>query len=53
MKPDWLWMEFSNLHARWMSGKISKEEREKNWQEMLAKAGITAEEFSAKHGGAN
>ena len=51
-KPDWLWMEFSRLFSRYISGKISKEKFELAWKTALKKKGVTQEQFSAKYGGA-
>ena len=50
-QPDWLWLEFSSLHSRWMSGKITREEYDKAWQAALDKAGVTREEFAARCSG--
>ena len=49
--PDWLWMEFSRLFSRYISGKITKEKFELAWKTALKKKGVTPEQFSTKHGG--
>ena len=50
-KQDWLWFKFSALFSRYLSGKMTKADFEQAWKGSLEKAGVTREEFSAKHGG--
>jgi hypothetical protein len=50
-KQDWVWFRFSQLFAKYVSGKITKADFEAAWGESLKKEGITREEFAARYGG--